>query len=219
MHYQLQHYQLKYPVQVYRSQLMSSAEIDYLRQNTGQFVSVNSFLSTSTDRDVAKAFIAGTDQLDTLERVLFEITADPKVVKTKPFASINKISQFPQEEEVLFMLGSIFRINSIKLGNDKIWNIKMSLCSDDEHSLKPILERMKKQIGTQKTTLYVLGKVLWMMGKFDLAKKYYNRCINQLSERDPSRLAAYEDLAIIASMQNNYDESIYWHQRTQHGKI
>ncbi|CAF0721699.1 unnamed protein product [Adineta steineri] len=219
MYYQLQRYQLKRPVEVYRCQLMSNAEIEYLRQNTGQFVSVNSFLSTTTDRKVAKMYIPGAGQHDTLERVLFVITADPAVVETKPFADISKISHFTDEAEVLFMLGSIFRINFINRDGDKIWNIHMSLCSDDEHSLKPILERMKKQIGTEKTTLYTLGKVLWMMGKFDLAYKYYNRCINELPEKDPSRLAAYKDLAIITSMQNNYDESLYWHQQSQHGRI
>jgi hypothetical protein len=50
IHRQLQYDQTKNPLQVYRSQLMSSDELDGLKQHTGQFISVNSFFSTSEER-------------------------------------------------------------------------------------------------------------------------------------------------------------------------
>ncbi|CAF4434919.1 unnamed protein product, partial [Adineta steineri] len=88
---------------------MSVDELDSLKNIIGQFISVNSFFSTSDKRSTA-LFLLGdlTTQID-LERVLFEIDADPNIVTTKPFAKISKHSYFPDESEVLFTTGSIFR--------------------------------------------------------------------------------------------------------------
>ncbi|CAF1338127.1 unnamed protein product [Adineta steineri] len=212
IHRQLQHHQLMCPIQVYRSQLMSTSELNYLQQQKGQLVSVNSFLSTSTDREVADIYTGDTTQYKNLERVLFEIDADPKVVTTKPFADISRLSHFREESEVLFMLGSIFRIESINCTN-QLWTIHMSLCRDDEHDLKEVLEYMKKQNGIEQTNLCTWSKILLKMGKFDLAKKYYIRCVNELLDKDPLLLMAYEGLADIAYQQNDYDETIKWQQK------
>ncbi|CAF3883668.1 unnamed protein product [Rotaria sp. Silwood1] len=174
---QLQHYQSKHSVRVYRSQLISSDELNCLQKSIGQFVSVNSFLSTSIQREIADFYMGDRTQMINLERVLFEIDADSKVVKTKPFANITMLSYFADEEEVLFMLGSIFRLNSITYDDDnQVWIIEMSLCADDEHRLKQVLGDMKKEIDADETNLCTLGKVLWMMGNIDLAKIYYIRC-------------------------------------------
>ncbi|CAF3698986.1 unnamed protein product, partial [Adineta steineri] len=153
IHRQLQHHQARCPIQVYRSQLMSTSELNYLQQQKGQLVSVNSFLSTSTDREVADIYTGGTTQDNNLERVLFEIDADPKVVTAKPFADISRLSHFTVELEVLFMLGSIFRIESINCTDDQLWIIHMSLCHEDDHDLKEVLEYMKKQNGIEQTNL------------------------------------------------------------------
>ncbi|CAF1613471.1 unnamed protein product [Rotaria magnacalcarata] len=212
MYHQLEHYQSKSPVRVYRYQLMSIDELSSLQKSIGQFVSVNSFLSTTNQREIAEFYMGDRTQQVDLERVLFEIIADPKVVMTKPFADISTLSHFADESEVLFMLGSIFRINSIIRDDEQVWVIEMSLCGDDEHSLKHVLGDMKRKIGAGETTLCTLGKVLWTMGKFDLAKKYYTRCVKELSHNDPLLLIAYDDLANIATQQNQYEESIQWSQ-------
>ena len=187
---------------------MSSDELHDLQNCRGQLVSVNSFLSTTKRRQIADFYRGDTTQQTNLEPVLFEIDADPKVVTTKPFADISKHSDFDLELEVLFMPGSIFRLNTIDRDDYQVWIIGMSLCSDDDHSLKEVLGDMKKQNGTGETNLCTLGKVLWDMGKFDLAKKYYIRCVNEISDNDPLLLTAYEDLAEIASQQNDYEESL-----------
>ena len=50
------------------------------------------------------------DSSDNIEQVLFEIDADPQLDNIKPFSNITSFSYFPNEEEVLFMIGSIFRL-------------------------------------------------------------------------------------------------------------
>ena len=214
IYHELQKYQLKDSLNVYRTQLMSCDELDALKRNIGQFISVNSFLSTSRQRETAIFFLGDTSQPIALERVLFEIAADPRVVIAKPFADISKHSEFDVEEEVLFMFGSIFRINNISSGEDQIWTIQMSLCNDDEHEFQQVLTRMKSQNGNGKTDLRTLGKVLWKMGKFDLAEKYYCRFIEEMAPNDARLTTLYEELAEIASQRGDYDSSIQWHQKS-----
>ncbi len=199
---------------VYRSQLMSIDELDDLKQYIGQFISINSFFSTSTQRSIALFFMGHTNAQIDLQRVLFEIEINPEVENTKPFADISKQSDFADESEALLMLGSIFRLNSITRGDDQIWIIRMTLCSDDEHEFKQVFMYMKKQNGTGETNLRTLSKILWKMGKLDLAEKYYNRLLQQLPLNDPLLKTLYQDLGEIASLKGNYNMSIQWHQKS-----
>ncbi|CAF1488368.1 unnamed protein product [Adineta steineri] len=193
---------------------MSVDELDSLKNIIGQFISVNSFFSTSDKRSTA-LFLLGdlTTQID-LERVLFEIDADPNIVTTKPFAKISKHSYFPDESEVLFTTGSIFRLNNIICNDDQIWIIKMTLCNDDEHDLKQVLMHMKQQIENEGTNLRTLGKLLSKMGKLDLAEKYFNRFLKELPSNDPLLGSLYEDLGELASQRGDYNMSVQWHQKS-----
>ncbi|CAF1065659.1 unnamed protein product [Adineta steineri] len=213
IHRQLQNYQSKKFERVFRSQLMSNDELNSLKQNIGQFISINSFFSTTDERETA-LFLLGdiTTKIDS-ERVLFEIDADPTIVNIKPFANISRYSYFPGESEVLFMIGSIFRLNSISHDNDNIWIIKMTLYNDDEHDLKQVLMYMKQQIENEQTNLRTLGNVLWEMGEFDLAEKYLTRLLKQLPSNDPLHISLYEDLGKLASQGRKLDMSMKWRQK------
>ncbi|CAF2065521.1 unnamed protein product [Rotaria magnacalcarata] len=211
---QLKEYQVKNSLKVYRSQKMSSDELTILQQSIDQFISVNSFFSTSTDYQKAVSFLDDADKSSNLERVLFEIDADPAVVTAKPFADVSPFSDYPDESEVLFMLGSIFRLESINRNNDQIWIIRMTLCRDDEHHLKHFFDSKKQEIGSGETNLQTLGKLLWKMGKNDLAKKYFCRLLEELPPNDPSLRSLYDNLADLASQAGNFEESLVWHSKS-----
>ncbi len=213
IHRQLQCHQANQFLRVYRSQLMSSDELNSLKRCIGQHISVNSFLSTSKERLIALFYMGDTTQLIDLERVLFEIDADPRMNSTKPFADISSCSNFPGELEVLFMIGSIFRLNSIHRNNDRIWIIRMALCNDDELDFKQVLMCMKEHIRSEEPNLRTLGKKLWKMGELSLAEKYFTRLLEQLPPDDLLRRALYEDLGDIASQKRDYDMSVQWHQK------
>ncbi|CAF2202747.1 unnamed protein product [Rotaria magnacalcarata] len=192
---QLEKNHCKELVRVYRSQLMSIDEVNSLKQNIGHVVSTISFLSTSKKKKIVNCYTGDRAQKIDLERVLFKIDADPKVVSMKLFADISSGSQFPNAYEVLFMPGSIFRLN------------------DDEHDLKGVLDDMKKQNGIGETSLWTLGKLSWAMGKLKLAEHYYNRLLQETSPDDPSLRSLYADLSKLASQQSDFEKSIRWHEK------
>ena len=213
IHRQLQFYQSKSALRVFRCQVMSSDELNTLKEWTGQFISVNSFFSTSTDCSKALSFFGNSNISTGFERVLFEINADPRMATTQSFADISALSNFAAESEVLFMLGSIFRVDNIRCGENQVWIISMNLCSDDEHELNQVLVHIKNQNGSGETNLQILAKVLWKMGKFDLAETYYCRVLSELLPDDPLFVTVYENLAEISSQKGDYDASMHWHKK------
>ncbi|CAM4820955.1 unnamed protein product [Rotaria magnacalcarata] len=120
MKQQLKKYQCSSRLKLYRGQLMSMDELEMLNNSRGQLISINSFLSTSVKREVAYNFLMNSIHADDTTRVLFEIVVDPKVGDIKSFANVKLLSYFPQEEEVLIMLGSIFKLGSFNRNSDQL---------------------------------------------------------------------------------------------------
>ena len=214
---QLKQYQQKSPIRVYRGQVMSIDELNTLRGSVDNFISINSFFSTSTNRHQALGFLNSTEITGDLCRVLFVIDADPQVVKSKPFSDISSLSYFSKECEVLFMMGSIFRLIKIEeTKNEEVIMIHMELCGDDEHDLKELFDHMKKEFcgGNEPVNLRSFGLVLQKMGKYDLAEKIYHRSLAELPPNDPSRGDLYCDLGIVTSDKGAYDSSLEWFQKS-----
>jgi len=213
---QLKENQCSSAVRVYRGQRLSKGEVNNLQKSIDDFISINSFFSTSTDRDKALKFIPEPDIPDGLERVLFVIDAHPCVVTTKPFADISSYSAFREEFEILFMIGSIFRIEDVRQDDDEIWIIQMRLCSDDHHHLKELFVHMKKTYAdsNKEITLLSFGRVLHQMGKFDLAEKIYERLLKELPSNDPSCSDLYYSLGVVTMNKGDYNTCVQWFEKT-----
>ncbi|CAF1037108.1 unnamed protein product [Rotaria sordida] len=134
--------QCQHPVRVYRGQRMQIEERQRLQQSIGQLISVNSFLSTTLDRNVATQYLGDTKIQITdgdEEFVIFDIDADPKC-RSKPFAIIEENSAIPEKQEVLFDAGSIFYLKSVHCeeqddGYYPIWIMEMRLSNEEKHEL------------------------------------------------------------------------------------
>ena len=133
-------FEAQYPVasifQVWRGQLMTTAEVERLKDNLNRLISMNSFVSTSRNKNVACTFLS-YDTLPPAETtyVLFEITIDSKVAReiSVPFADIKSLSFYRnEEEEILLCIGSVFRVDNVVQTRENLWHIKITMCSSDE---------------------------------------------------------------------------------------
>lgn len=208
LHKQLCTHRCPTTIYVYRGQLMVNEELQILKNSVGKYISINSFFSTSFNRNLALHF---SQELDQYERVIFEIEADPCLAHEKPFADISSHSCFPDESEVLFMLGSIFQLSSIKQTEDQIWTIHMTLSSGNDHDLKPIFEHMKNQHSQDQTDLLSFGHLLRNMGKFEDAENYYRRLLAALPKDSQDLGRCYHALGIIAYEKADYEGSLRLH--------
>jgi len=202
------------PIRVYRAQLMSKDEIKMLIDNMNTFISINSFLSTSLNRQSALFYLGESIYSNDLDRVFFEIDADPRLPNVKPFSDIRSLSYFPSEEEVLFMIGSSFRLGHIYRDYKGIWNIKMTLCSDDDHELQSLFQHMNNELGTNETTLLNFGHVLKGMGKLNDAQKYYFRYLYQLPKNHPHTSSCCHALGMIAESKGDLESSLKWYSKS-----
>ena len=112
------------------------------------------------------------------------------------------------------MIGSIFRLVEMKRDVDGIWNIRMILCSENDHQLQSLFQHMKKELGDGDTNLSSFGHVLRDMGKLDDAEKYYHRYLNQLSDDHPDISVCYHALGMVADAKGDYDASLKWYNKS-----
>ena len=210
---QLQYHQYKDPVRVYRSQLMSIDELEDLEKYIGQFISMNSFLSTSNKRPVALFYMGDkTQELIWNEYYLKSMLILKWSLQNHLLTSVHIVILLMNQKYSSCLVLFFVLIASLAM-TDQVWIIQMTLCSDDEHDLKQVLTDMKKQNGIGETNLRTLGKLLWKMGKLDLAEKYYSRFLNEVLPHDVMLNALYEDLADITSQKGDYNMSIQWQQK------
>ncbi|CAF4896353.1 unnamed protein product [Rotaria sp. Silwood1] len=107
-----------------------------IRGEIKNLIAFDSFLSTSLDENVAKQF--ALDKQDSKnESVVFcmEIDADRM---ERPFADISRWSDFKNEREVLFSIGTVFRIDDVadKKTSDGIWMVRLLTVSEKDEQLQ-----------------------------------------------------------------------------------
>jgi hypothetical protein len=92
------------------------------------------------------------------------------------------------------LIGSIFRLVQMKRDSDGVWNIRLILCSENDHQLQSLFQHMKDALGTGETNLYSFGRVLLDMGSLNGAEKYFKIDLNQLYDDHPSLSLCYHAL-------------------------
>ena len=197
----------KLAVQVYRGQAISVEELNLIRENIGQFLSMNSFLSTSVNRQVSMSFAKQITVTSELTRILFEFHIDSQIENTRPYAFIQHLSYFSGEEELLIGLGAIFRIKQCEFDStENLWICQMSLCSQDDYQLKHIMEHDRQNLGNDLTSL---GYLFYQMGNVKQPKEYFEQLLNNSQVLTTIELSScYRGLASVALVQKDYSTSL-----------
>jgi hypothetical protein len=126
---------------VYRGQKISLLELRRLKHSVGNYISINSLFSASLSSEVALCFakLNESDRKQCLQSVLFQIDINMEKLarscRNHIFANIINMSCFVDEDEVLFMANTHFRIQSVINWNGAFWLVLLTLPNqDDENS-------------------------------------------------------------------------------------
>ncbi|CAF1026329.1 unnamed protein product [Didymodactylos carnosus] len=134
---------------VYRGQRLTHYEFLKLKNNIDKNMLMNTFLSTTRNRELAVIF-AGESNCDYVAvifeihvylneyidryRDMTEIDLDSiyDSIELKPFVNIENLSYFKDEDEILFSMGTLFTINTIEElpstdNRNSVWQITMEL--------------------------------------------------------------------------------------------
>ncbi|CAF1390096.1 unnamed protein product [Rotaria sordida] len=199
---------------VYRGKTMPKKEFDSKIKQDG-LMSFNNFLSTSIDRHVALHFIEeGLKSNKDKTGVLFEMTIDQSNSLT-PFARIKEFSYFKKENEILFSMHTVFRVQQIKEIHENmmtIWQVKLTLTSDsDDQQLNTLTQLMRQEItgtGWQR-----MGSLLLTMGENDKAEKVYTMLLEQASD-DSNKSYCYNQLGMIKDAQGEYNMALEFYTKS-----
>jgi tetratricopeptide (TPR) repeat protein len=200
---------------VYRGQGLSKADFQKLKEIKGGLMSFNNFLSTSKDPNVslhfARSALADPDSVG----IFFVMTIDPSK-STTPFASINGISYFPKEDEVLFSMHSVFRIKDIKFmgENQRLIQVDLILTGEnDDKDLRKLTDRIREETFPDQKGWYRLGLVLRKMGQFQKSQQVYEVLLGQATN-EGSKASIYHQLGVMNAEQEEYKEAIIFFEKS-----
>lgn len=216
---QISQHQYTTSIRVYRGQVMSRAEINLFENSMGRLISINSFFSTYLNRDVALNMLNEVSLSKNTERVMFEIDANPTSNSKQPFGLIVSKNNCETVEQVLFTLGSVFRINKINQQQDGLWVIQLVLCGDNDEQLNKILKSFMIDESQNKINILSFGNFLRKIGDLKQAEKFFIRLLREMSNNHRVNADCYYALGCIEMDKNIYDFSLNLHRKSLEIKL
>ncbi|CAF3817423.1 unnamed protein product [Adineta steineri] len=117
---------------LYRGFRQSDEELNILQNLVGHVIAIKSFMSTSREKSIALAFASPSEgQNENSRSILLEINVDLNLSEIIA-ADIMHMSNFSGESEVLFNIGSKFRIDKLTLDTtNDIWLCKFTATTEN----------------------------------------------------------------------------------------
>ena len=186
-------------IKVYRGQTLPMTNMERMKESAGEIVSFHSFLSTTRNRSQAMGFVPSPSIDDRVANVLFEINCEqlsrPLTIQ-KPFAKIERLSCLPAEDEVLFTIGSHFRLQEVLYDDGyELYIVQLSFISDTKHmdsflieeTLKYELLLGKMSENESKAMIYIIaGNGAREQKQFDLSLQYLQKALDIHSSIHPA---------------------------------
>ncbi|CAF4191553.1 unnamed protein product [Adineta steineri] len=200
------------PFLVYRGQGLMKSDFEKLQKAKNGLMSFNNFLSTSKDKKISLEFAEDASKKPDMVGILFIMSIDP-YIKLTPFASIKEKSYFKQEEEILFSMHTVFRVNTIKQidNENQLYQVELQLTSDDDQQLRLLTDRIREEADGS-TGWKRLGKLLIKIGQFNEAEELYNVLLEQTSDEVEKQLY-YNQLGYVKDDQGDCEKAIWYYEK------
>ncbi|CAM4826075.1 unnamed protein product, partial [Rotaria magnacalcarata] len=166
-------------LKLYRGIKQTNEEIERLQKSVGNLISTNGFFSTTRSKIVAEMY-AGIGSGDTkYESLLFEIEINTEKQANCICTDVSSYSQFPDEQEVLFDLGTVFEIASIEYNStDRYWTCKMMSTNRGLEIAEEYLTFRRNEITAGDVDLVILfGNLLYDMGEYTKSELYFKNLL------------------------------------------
>ncbi|CAF3492763.1 unnamed protein product [Rotaria sp. Silwood1] len=188
-----------------RGKKLPTSVLQQLEDNKNKFISMNGFLSTTKSNDVAKMFAGVETNRAGYQSVLFEMHIDGAINTKRPYADISRESAIPDEEEVLFFMGFVWRIEAVDKLFDNTWKVKLQLSTDINSNLTRSFNEL-----SDKCTYFTLGRILHELGEYKNAISFYDRMLNITSELSERKTCAdiHFHIAISAFEDGSYTQAL-----------
>ena len=135
-------------------------------------------------------------------------------IDTTPFADIRKLSFFPLENETLFSMHAVFRIDEVRnLDHDgKLFEVKLTLTSDDDPDLRKLADCIENEWTCAKGW-HQVADVLLRLGRTKQVEDFYQTCLTQASQDDKWMYFYYAQMGRVEYEQGVYREAIDYYEK------
>ncbi|CAF2600933.1 unnamed protein product [Rotaria sp. Silwood2] len=224
IHKQFEQHKCTSTIEVYKSEIISKEKFQKLNSFNGKIIAMKSFFLGSTDRNTALLYMPDISSSNEYQRILFIIEANPQIENVKLFAKISSLTKKEDPNDVLFMIGSLFKITEIQNEQDGVINIKMSLCGNDtENPMKALFDQVKLKYMNDNRELDAIdfGQILFEIGHSlrhenisDRGEKYIVSYAEKLPNDHPDRLRCYDALGNLNLQKGNLESRLNWLEKS-----
>ncbi|CAF0759928.1 unnamed protein product [Adineta steineri] len=196
---------------LFRGLTMDNEDFERLQKNKDALLSISTFLSTSLDRKVALDFAKQAVGNNKKVGLLMEITVEKDT--GVPVANISTISKFEYEKELLFSMGSVFRINSLKhLSNEGIWVVSLTLTDEHDQRLTALKEHFQKSMTSSNNCLN-FAKLMYQLASWKKSEYFYLMTL-QMESSPQLRSVLYNNLAMVKDELEQYDVALDYYNKS-----
>ncbi|CAF3875833.1 unnamed protein product [Rotaria sp. Silwood1] len=190
---------------LYRGTQIPMEDLQKLKENVGKTISTNGFLSTSRNINMSLHFARPEHVLNDFESVLFEIQADP-TLKTVFFADLENKTIMKGENEVLFNLNSLFKIQSVEFDSTlKLWKVQLTATDEDTAKVEEYLILSKQEMEENTPIIYFGRLLIYQLGHVDRAGKYFNMLLKSLPSDHPDIAAVYNNIGNVHDRKDEWN--------------
>jgi tetratricopeptide (TPR) repeat protein len=198
---------------LFRGQQIPDEEFDKLKQSVGILISTNGFWSTTRDLNVALSFVSQHSQMDGMKQILFEISADPNL-KAVVFADVHQQSRMRSEQEVLFSLDAVFKVESVQFDlHLKLWKIKMVATDDGSKDVKEYLQSTKKEMEEYSPTILFGRLLLFEMDQVDKGEKYFKMLLKTLPSDHEDMASVYNNIGNVYDTKREFNLALEYYNK------
>lgn len=189
---------------VYRGVRLRMMELEQFQSNEGKLISINGYLSASHLRNIAVMFaINDTTRTDSLP-VLFEIECHDEESDCSVFADIAKFSDYPHEQEVLFDLGSVFKIETVSKDED-IWKVYLRTTGEGKEIARQYVEETKNEMQGNSVAI-LFGSLMTRMGQYQRAETYFKQLLRDPENENLAHI--HNQLGLVHQAKAEFDQAM-----------
>ncbi|CAF1687739.1 unnamed protein product, partial [Adineta ricciae] len=178
------------------------------------YISFNDFLLTSKNRETAFDFVQQTAANPDFVAILFVMTVDLSK-STIPFASITDVGYFDTQDEVLFPLQSVFRLDGIEvIDTDKhIYEVRVTLANDSDENIRKLVNRVREETFPGQVGWARFGQLLLKMNQLKKSEELYEILLDQTTY-EAEKISIYYQLGWLKHQQRDYQAALTFYEQS-----
>ncbi|CAF3485861.1 unnamed protein product [Rotaria sp. Silwood1] len=147
-----------------------------------------------------------------LQPVLFQITADT-AIKSIVFANVEEFSCDKSEREVLFSIGTAFKVENVKFDKElNAWIVGMAMTEEGMKNIQDYIVYMKNLFNGLDHSL-IFGCLMNDMGYTEKAEKYFNLLLYSSQFNSLEQADILHELGHVNFRKQDVGQSYNYHRR------